>query len=122
MRLTRLWIWRSQNQKLAAKIPKMLKGRFMSANIVLAKKMVRSKVLAAFQAEDLPNVSVSECGCMGLCGSGPMVMVAPDNVYYWRVRANEVPAIAEQHLRGGEPIPSMLHPSLHPHPRAIHDN
>ncbi|AFY68780.1 hypothetical protein Pse7367_0470 [Thalassoporum mexicanum PCC 7367] len=81
------------------------------------KKDGAEKVLAAFLAEDLPNVIVSECGCLGLCGSGPMIVVEPDDVYYWRVRASEVAAIAEHHLRGGEPIPSMLHPRVHPDPQ-----
>jgi (2Fe-2S) ferredoxin len=76
-----------------------------------------AQVLAALQAQDLPNVIVSECGCMGLCGSGPMVMVAPDDIYYWRVRVSEVAAIAEHHLRGGVPIASMMHPRVHPDPQ-----
>lgn len=75
-----------------------------------------AKVLAALQAEEIAGVTVAGCGCLGLCGSGPMVLVSPDEVYYWRVSPEEVPIIVKKHLRGGKPVITMLHPRLHPHP------
>jgi (2Fe-2S) ferredoxin len=71
------------------------------------------RVLAAFKAQAPANVEVVACECLGLCGAGPMVLVTPENMYYWRVRKSEVPVLIEQHLIGGKSVKSMLHRRLH---------
>ncbi len=71
-------------------------------------------VLAAFQKHEIENVTIQTSGCMGLCGSGPMVMVLPDEIYYWHITPNKAQTIIETHLLGNIPIPSMMHPRLHP--------
>jgi (2Fe-2S) ferredoxin len=43
-----------------------------------------------------------------------MVCVLPENIWYWRVTAVEVPAIVQRHLLGGQPIKAMLYPRFHP--------
>ncbi|PZV13870.1 MAG: NADH dehydrogenase (ubiquinone) subunit [Pseudanabaena sp.] len=73
-----------------------------------------ANVLAKLQQQKIVNVSVEACGCMGLCGSGPIVLVLPDNIYYWRVTPKKAEAIIEMHLIGNEAIRSMMHPRLHP--------
>jgi (2Fe-2S) ferredoxin len=45
-----------------------------------------------------------------------MVLVIPDDVYYWRVNPEKVATIAAQHLQQGEIQTAWLHPRLHPHP------
>jgi (2Fe-2S) ferredoxin len=72
-----------------------------------------AKVLATFQQQQVVNVTVEACGCLGLCGSGPMVVVDPDQVYYWHVNPKKVAKIIELHLIGNIPIPEMMHPRLH---------
>lgn len=72
------------------------------------------QVLAALQQQKIPNVTIKSCGCLGLCGSGPIVMVLPDNVYYWHITPKKAQAIIITQLLGNTPIQSMLHPRLHP--------
>ena len=72
-----------------------------------------AQVLATLQQKKIINVSVEACGCLGLCGSGPIVVVLPDNVYYWHVTPKKAQAIIETHLLGDVAIPSMMHPRLH---------
>lgn len=72
-----------------------------------------AKVLQAFQANPIPAVIVLGSPCMGQCGNGPMVRVLPDDVWYWRVCPEEVPAIIKRHLQGGEPVKAMLYPIVH---------
>ncbi|MFN3925864.1 MAG: (2Fe-2S) ferredoxin domain-containing protein [Pseudanabaenaceae cyanobacterium] len=43
------------------------------------------KVLAEFVHTAPVGVTVQGTGCLGLCASGPIVLVIPDQVYYWRV-------------------------------------
>ena len=72
-----------------------------------------AKILEIFEQQKISNVTVKACGCMGLCGSGPMVVVLPDNVYYWQVTPQKAQAIIETHLLEDTPIQSMMHPRLH---------
>ncbi len=58
--------------------------------------------------------AAEETGCLGLCGGGPMVLVVPEGVYYWRITPKKAAAIAVQHLQGGEVQTAWLHPRLHP--------
>ena len=72
-----------------------------------------AKVLQAFQTNPIPKVIVLASPCMGQCGNGPMVRVLPEEVWYWRVRSEEVPTIVKRHLQGGEPVQAMLYPIGH---------
>ena len=73
-------------------------------------------VLATFQQVAIADVTVAACGCLGLCGSGPMVVILPDNIYYWQVTPQKAQKIIETHLLGNEQIPRFMHPRLHPLP------
>lgn len=72
-------------------------------------------VLAALQeaTQNLEGISVETSGCMGLCGAGPMVYVAPDHLYYWQMSPRKVPQFVEQQLCQNQPINQWLHPRLH---------
>ncbi len=72
-----------------------------------------ARVFAAFQTHPTPDYTAQKTGCLGQCGNGPMVLVLPDNVWYCRVQPEEVPAVVERHLRGGQPIRAMLSPHFH---------
>jgi (2Fe-2S) ferredoxin len=65
------------------------------------RKQGSAEVLAAFER-------------LGQCGSGPMVLVMPDRIWYSAVHPTEVPSVVERHLRGGRPVVSMLYPKYHP--------
>nr|WP_290427144.1 (2Fe-2S) ferredoxin domain-containing protein [Thermoleptolyngbya sichuanensis] len=74
------------------------------------RKAKAQQVLAAFRAaslEGVEGVEVVASGCLGQCGNGPMVLVLPDEVWYWRVLPEEVGAIAHQHLQLGRPVEAM---------------
>ncbi len=76
-------------------------------------KQGSARVLAAFQTQPLPNATVVASPCLGQCGNGPMVRVLPEDIWYWRVSPEEVPAIVERHLIQGHPIRAMLYPGFH---------
>ncbi|MGC9526894.1 MAG: (2Fe-2S) ferredoxin domain-containing protein [Limnospira sp.] len=73
------------------------------------RKQGAAKVLKAFQEREIPGVAIAPSGCLGECGQGPMVLTLPDQVWYDRVRPEEVPAIVERHLRDGQPIEKMIY-------------
>ena len=80
------------------------------------RKAGSANVLKAFEtAIAVADVDVELEGrrCLGQCGSGPMVLVLPDQIWYERVQPAEVPAIVKRHLRDGQPIQAMLYRRFH---------
>ncbi len=57
------------------------------------RKQGAADVLAAFRDLDLPSISIEGCGCLGNCGNGPMVLVLPARIWYYRVHPRDVPKI-----------------------------
>jgi len=47
---------------------------------------------------ETPVLRVEGSGCLGHCGSGPMVLVLPEEVWYYRFRVEDVPVVLERHL------------------------
>ncbi|HEY9875832.1 MAG TPA: (2Fe-2S) ferredoxin domain-containing protein [Candidatus Obscuribacterales bacterium] len=80
------------------------------------RKQGSAKVLAAFCASPVTDVTVTGSRCLGQCGNGPMVLVTPEQIWYSGVHPDEVPAIVERHLRGGHPVAAMLYRKFHSHP------
>jgi len=77
------------------------------------KKQGALSVLQAFRAIEPTGWEIVASACLGQCGNGPMVRVLPDDNWYWRVRASEVPAIVDRHLLHDQPISKMLYPGVH---------
>ena len=50
------------------------------------------------------RVEVIGTGCMGLCGRGPLVKVAPDDTLYADVDEAAAKRIVEEHIQGGTPL------------------
>ncbi|MEZ2240727.1 ferredoxin [Microcoleus sp.] len=77
------------------------------------RKQGGAKVLAAFESLSPSEVAVVASSCLGQCGSGPMVLVMPEEVWYCAVCPEEVASVTERHLRGGEPVKAMLYRKFH---------
>lgn len=52
----------------------------------------------------LTDIKVTFSGCLEPCMVGPIVYVAPDDVWYGGVTPQDVERIVEQHLRDEEPV------------------
>jgi (2Fe-2S) ferredoxin len=50
------------------------------------------------------RVRVNHSGCLDQCGHGPMLVVYPENVWYWGVLPEDVEELVRVHLVGGEPV------------------
>ncbi len=73
-----------------------------------------AEILAAFQAADLPDgVEVVPCDCLGQCNLAPNARVVPDEIWYCRLTPGDVPEIIHEHLEGGKPVTTKLHPRIH---------
>lgn len=54
-------------------------------------------------------VNVSITGCFGFCEKGPIVKVAPDNVFYVHVSPDDAEEIVQKHILKGEVIERLLY-------------
>lgn len=57
------------------------------------KKQGAAEVFAAFRTLAPPEIAYEGCGCLGNCGNGPMVLVLPARIWYYRVHPQDVPTI-----------------------------
>jgi NADH:ubiquinone oxidoreductase subunit F (NADH-binding)/(2Fe-2S) ferredoxin/Pyruvate/2-oxoacid:ferredoxin oxidoreductase delta subunit len=55
------------------------------------------------------SIEIKETGCLGFCEKGPRVVIYPDEIYYFRVKATDVPEIVSKTLRNKEIIERILY-------------
>lgn len=65
------------------------------------KAMVKQRGLAG-------RVIVNRTNCLKHCSRGITVAVYPDNVWYGRVTAEDLPEMVESHLENGRPLERLF--------------
>ncbi len=55
------------------------------------------------------EVRIVETGCMGPCDLGPVIVVYPEGVFYRKVKPEDAPLIAEEHLLKGRVVKRLLY-------------
>ena len=50
------------------------------------------------------EVQVSSCGCLGLCESGPVMIVYPEGTWYGKLTPADVPEIVSSHFQLGKKV------------------
>ena len=73
----------------------------------LALKETLEKELA--NQDLLDKVEIVETGCNGFCAMGPLMVVAPDGIFYQKIKAEDVPELVEQHLVDNKPLERLLY-------------
>ncbi|MGI6777654.1 MAG: NADH-quinone oxidoreductase subunit NuoF [Acetivibrionales bacterium] len=65
-------------------------------------KRVRDVLYQAIEQNNLMDVvKIVETGCMGTCDIGPVMIVMPDNVFYVKLKPEDIPSIVQCHLIEG---------------------
>lgn len=54
------------------------------------------------------EVKVLKTGCFGLCADGPIVVVYPEGIMYYRVKPEDAADIVEEHLLNGRPVQRLM--------------
>ncbi len=57
----------------------------------------------------LNEVKITNCGCLGPCENGPMIVVYPEGTWYAGVKPDNVIEILESHLMHGKPVERLLY-------------
>ncbi len=55
------------------------------------------------------DVEVKLTGCHGFCQVGPTVIIEPEDVFYCRVSVDDVPEVAQKHLRDHQVVSRLLY-------------
>jgi NADH-quinone oxidoreductase subunit F len=55
------------------------------------------------------KVEIRETGCLGFCEQGPRLVIYPQGAYYFKVKAEDVPAIVSKTLLKKEIIDSLTY-------------
>lgn len=74
---------------------------------------LRARLKAAVKDAGLAKeLRVTKSGCLGQCGHGPNLVFWPENVWYSRVHAEDVPEIMRVHVLGGGVVERLrYHPA-----------
>ncbi len=55
------------------------------------------------------DIAIKPTGCHGFCQVGPTMILEPEDVFYCRVSAGDVPEIVEKHLRDNQTVTRLLY-------------
>jgi NADH-quinone oxidoreductase subunit F/NAD(P)H dehydrogenase (quinone)/NADP-reducing hydrogenase subunit HndC len=66
---------------------------------------VIDRLRAELAERDLTDkVRVVETGCNGFCAAGPIMVVHPGDIFYQKLKADDIPVIIEEHILKGQPV------------------
>jgi len=85
------------------------------------------KVISAFRDELARRgldgeVEIEEIGCPGFCEKGTIVIVYPGEIYYLKVKPQDVPEIVEETLISGRLVDRLLYTDPVTGARAVHES
>lgn len=55
------------------------------------------------------EIRIVETGCNGFCAVGPVMLVLPEDVFYQKLRPEDVPELVEEHLIKGKVVERLLY-------------
>jgi NADP-reducing hydrogenase subunit HndC len=55
------------------------------------------------------KVEIVETGCNGFCAMGPIMVVHPGDIFYQKIKLEDIPKIVEEHLVNGKPVEKNLY-------------
>ncbi|MGD9188223.1 MAG: NAD(P)H-dependent oxidoreductase subunit E, partial [Desulfobacteraceae bacterium] len=55
------------------------------------------------------KVEIVETGCNGFCAVGPLMVVKPGDIFYQKIKLDDIPKIVDEHLVNGKPVKKLLY-------------
>lgn len=55
------------------------------------------------------EIRVIETGCNGFCAQGPILIVQPDDIFYQKLKATDIPYLVEEHFLKGRPVKKFFY-------------
>ncbi|NOZ25223.1 MAG: NADH-quinone oxidoreductase subunit NuoF [Nitrospirae bacterium] len=71
---------------------------------------VRDALMEELKKQKLEGeVSVTLTGCNGFCAQGPILIVHPDEIFYEKLKPEDIPYLVEEHLLKGRPVEKFMY-------------
>jgi NADH:ubiquinone oxidoreductase subunit F (NADH-binding)/(2Fe-2S) ferredoxin/Pyruvate/2-oxoacid:ferredoxin oxidoreductase delta subunit len=55
------------------------------------------------------EIRVIETGCNGFCAQGPVMIVQPDDIFYQKLKVEDIPHLVEEHFLKGRPVKKLFY-------------
>src|SRR4030067_1795481 len=55
------------------------------------------------------EVGIVLTGCNGLCAGGPVIAVYPEEIFYQKLKTEDIPHLVEEHFLKGRPVPRLMY-------------
>ncbi len=68
------------------------------------------------------KVEVVETGCNGFCAMGPIMVVHPGDIFYQKIKVEDVPELVQQHFVNGKPLERLLYKDPNTKKRILSQN
>ena len=52
---------------------------------------------------------VVETGCNGFCAMGPLMVVQPEDIFYQKLKVDDIPGLVEDHFINGKPVEKLFY-------------
>jgi (2Fe-2S) ferredoxin len=59
------------------------------------RKQGSSHVLTAFQTVATSEIEIQATGCLGQCGNGPIVLILPEEIWYYQVNPKDAVTVIQ---------------------------
>ncbi|ACL69389.1 NADH-quinone oxidoreductase subunit NuoF [Halothermothrix orenii] len=84
---------------------------------------VKNEFITLIEKEGLTEqVTVKETGCMGTCDLGPVALIDPDNVFYCKLKPEDVSDIINSHIKQGSIVERLVFGYDKDNPISEHDD
>jgi NADH:ubiquinone oxidoreductase subunit F (NADH-binding)/(2Fe-2S) ferredoxin/NAD-dependent dihydropyrimidine dehydrogenase PreA subunit len=65
------------------------------------------KELARHSLEN--EIRIIETGCNGFCAQGPLMIVQPEDIFYQKLKVEDIPYLVEEHFLKGRPVKKLFY-------------
>ena len=59
------------------------------------------------------EIRIVETGCNGFCALGPVMIVQPGEIFYQKLKAEDIPYLVEEHFLKGRPVKKFFYKEQH---------
>ncbi len=84
---------------------------------------VKDALIEELAANNLSEkVEVVETGCNGFCAMGPIMVVHPGDIFYQKIKVDDVPELVQEHFVNGKPLERLLYKDPNTKKRILSQN
>ncbi len=67
-----------------------------------------NRLAQKLEAKQLPDVCMTNSGCLSFCRAGPLMVVYPEGIWYHPEKPEDIDEIIQSHLIEGNPVERLI--------------